>query len=59
MEKRWRVTVEQRMEMGEDEVRRIWKDYFFEALNIDTQEQLQATCVALIVFREVTTPEER
>ena len=38
---------------GEDEVRRVWKEYFEDLYNIDTQEK-----VALMGFKAVTTSEE-
>ena len=44
-----------RLALGEDELQRIWKDYFEDVFNIDIQIRLQATCIALIVFKEVTT----
>ena len=40
MGEKWRVAAEKMMEMGEDEVRRIWKDYFEDLYNMDTQEQV-------------------
>ena len=46
------------MAQGEDEVRKIWKEYFEDLYNIDTQERLEFTCVALIEFGDVTTSEE-
>ena len=48
-----------KLAQGEDEVRGIWKEYFEDMYNIDTQEQVQSTCVALMRFREETTSEER
>ena len=36
----------------------IQKKYFEDLYNIDTQEWLQFTCVALMEFGEVTTLEE-
>ena len=39
MEERWRVEIEYRIEMEEVEVWRIWKEYFEDLYNIDTQEQ--------------------
>ena len=41
----------QRVVQGEDEVRKIWKEYFEDLYNIDTQNRLQSTCVALMGFR--------
>ena len=38
-----------RLAQGEDEVRKIWKEYFEDLYNI---------CVALMEFREVTTLKE-
>ena len=43
-----------RLALGEDEVRRIWKNYFEDLYNIDIQEQVavhMCGCVALLVFR--------
>ena len=34
------------------------KDYFEDLYNTDTKSRLQSTCVALMVFIEVTTLEE-
>ena len=48
-----------KLAQGEDEVRGIWKKYFEDMYNIDTQEQVQSTCVALMRFGEETTSEER
>ena len=44
----------------EEEMRKIWKEYiFFLGLyNIDTQEEVAVTCVALTEFIEVTSSEE-
>ena len=39
---------------GEDEVRKVWKEYFEDLYNIDTQEQVAVQ----LTFREVTTSEE-
>ena len=41
-----------------DKVQRIWKDYFVDLYNMDTQEKLQFTCVALMVLGEVTILKE-
>ena len=43
---------------GENEVRKIWKEYFGDLYNIDTSNRLQSTCVALMGSGEVTTSEE-
>ena len=42
------------------EMRSIWKEYFENLYNIDTQprNRLQSTCVGLMVYREATTFEE-
>ena len=39
-----------RLAQGEDEVRRIWKEYFEDLYNIDTvlRKRLQSTCMALM-----------
>ena len=47
-----------RLAHGENEARKIWKDYFEDLYNIDTQKRLQFTYAALMGFREVATSEE-
>ena len=47
-----------RVVMEEAEVRKIWKEYYEDLYNIDTQELVAVTCVALKEFGEVTTSEE-
>ena len=37
---KWRVAVQQRIQMGGDEVKRIWKDYFEALYNEDNQGQV-------------------
>ena len=46
-----------RLALEEAEVRRIWKEYFADLYNIDTQEHVavQSICVALMEFGEATT----
>ena len=44
--------------IGEDEVQRIWKEYFEELYNIDPREQVPIHMCDLIGFEEVTTSEE-
>ena len=44
-----------RLAQGEDEVRRIWKEYFEGLYNIDTWEQVT---VHMLGFGEVTISEE-
>ena len=41
-----------------EEVRNIWKEYFEDVYNIDTQKQVESTRVALMGFEEVTISEE-
>ena len=42
----------------EDESLKIWKDYFEDLYNIDTQEQIAVPIWALMAFGEVNTSEE-
>ena len=44
--------------LEEAEVRRIWKEYYEYLYNIDTQEQVEFTYVALMEFGKATTSEE-
>ena len=44
--------------MGEDEVRKTWKDYFEDLYNMDTQEQIAVLYEALMVLGEVIILEE-
>ena len=44
--------------LEEAEVRRIWKEYYEDLYNIDTQEQVEFTSVALMEFGKATTSEE-
>ena len=48
-----------RLAQGEDEVRRIWKEYFEDLYNIYIlRNRWQPTCVTLMGFGVVTTSEE-
>ena len=46
------------MAQGEDEVRRIWKEYLEDLYNIYTQEQVAVHVLALTGFGDETTSEE-
>ena len=41
MKKKWRVAAEYRMEKGEVEMLRIWKEYVEDLYGIDSQEQVE------------------
>ena len=47
-----------KLAVGEDEVKRTWKDYFEDLYYINTQEKLQSSCMSLMGFGEVITSEE-
>ena len=44
--------------LGENGVRKIWKEYFEVLYNIDTQEEVAVHMCGLMGFGEVTTSEE-
>ena len=46
------------MTQGEDEVLRIWNDYFEDLYNIKIQEHIAVHMCSLMGFREVTTSEK-
>ena len=38
----------ERLAQGEDQGRKIWKEYFEDLCNIDTQEEVAVTCMVLM-----------
>ena len=47
-----------RLALGEEEVRRIWKEYFEDLYDTDTQEQVAVLMYDIMVIIEITTSEE-